>query len=346
MLMFKTPMLGERETAVVVEIDRLKASLEYSLQTPRRWTGLLRRNALARAIQGSNSIEGYNATEEDAIAAVEGEDPLDADDETWAAISGYREALTYVLQCADDPHFHHSTDIIRSLHFMMLQHDLTKKPGKWRPGAIYVRDDETGEVVYEGPAAELVPDLMDALVGSVKASGDPAVVNAAMAHLNLVMVHPFKDGNGRMARCLQTLVLARSGTLASQFSSIEEYLGRNTRAYYDVLAKVGGGSWNPQRDAMPWVRFCLVAHFRQATTLLRRMREIERLWDWLEQLVLTYHLPGRTIFALADAAAGLRVRNATYRASADVGQPLASRDLKALVDARLLVAKGERRGRY
>ena len=79
------------------------------------------------------------------------------------------------------------------------------------------------------------------------------MIRAAMAHLNLVMIHPFRDGNGRMARCLQTLVLAREGILSPEFSSIEEYLGRNTQAYYDVLADAGAGHWQPERDARPWV---------------------------------------------------------------------------------------------
>src|SRR5687767_8009543 len=56
---------------------------------------------------------------------------------------------------------------------------------------------------------------------------------------------------------LQTLVLARGQIVAPVFSSIEEYLGRNTQAYYDVLAEVGQGAWNPERDARPWLRFCL-----------------------------------------------------------------------------------------
>jgi Fic family protein len=50
-----------------------------------------------------------------------------------------------------------------------------------------------------------------------------------MAHLNLVMIHPFRDGNGRMARCLQSVVLAREGVLSPVFMSVEEYLGRNTQ---------------------------------------------------------------------------------------------------------------------
>lgn len=104
------------------------------------------------------------------------------------------------------------------------------------------------------------------------------MLRAAMAHLNLVLIHPFSDGNGRMARCLQTLVLARAGVLDPTFCSIEEYLGRNTDAYYAVLAEVAGGSFQPARDARPWIRFNLTAHFRQATTTLQRQREIALIW--------------------------------------------------------------------
>ena len=49
-------------------------------------------------------------------------------------------------------------------------------------------------------------------------------VRAAMAHLHVVSVHPFRDGNGRISRIVQSLVLARQGLLAPEFSSIEEYL--------------------------------------------------------------------------------------------------------------------------
>ena len=112
----------------------------------------------------------------------------------------------------------------------MIQHDLRKSPGRWRPGTIFVRNDDKGQVVYEGPDAERVPMLMRELVEQLNSSGGgvPVMVRAAMAHLNLVMVHPFADGNGRMGRCLQTLLLAREGILAPQFCSVEEYLGRNT----------------------------------------------------------------------------------------------------------------------
>lgn len=347
-MLFRAPNLDEKEREVISRIGDLKQSLGYAVgQGPRRWQGLLRRSTFARAIRGSNSIEGYNVTVEDAIAAAEGEAPVDADTETWAAVMGYRSAMTYVLQLAGDPHFRYSPDLIRGLHFMMIQHDLSKNPGRWRPGAVFVRDEDRNEVVYEGPEAETVPGLIDELVASLESGSDstPGMVRAAMAHLNLVMIHPFSDGNGRMARCLQTLVLARTGVLGPQFSSIEEYLGRNTRAYYDVLANVGAGAWRPEREARPWLRFCLTAHYRQATTLLRRSRELEKLWNSLEIELQQMGLPERTIYALADAAMGYRIRNTTYRSAAEISDQLASRDLKVLVDSGLLVPTGERRGR-
>lgn len=231
---------------------------------------------------------------------------------------------------------------------MMMQYRLARNPGRWRPGPIFVRDDERDEIVYEGPEADQVPGLVRELTEALNhpPPETPNVVLAAMAHLNLVMIHPFSDGNGRMARCLQTLVLARSGLLAPPFASIEEYLGRNTRAYYDVLAEVGGGGWHPERDPRPWLRFCLTAHYRQAATLLQRTRDMQRLWDELEIEVGKRSLPERAILALADAAVGLRIRNATYRSIAEVSDQLASRDLKSLVEHGFLIPKGERRGRY
>ena len=78
---------------------------------------------------------------------------------------------------------------------MMTQYDLRKNPGTWRPGIIYIRDDASGEVVYEGPDVELVPELVAELITWLE-KGDldtPAMVRAAMAHLNLVMIHPYSE---------------------------------------------------------------------------------------------------------------------------------------------------------
>jgi Fic family protein len=349
-MLFEAPMLDERETQVLEDIDTLKVALRYQLNEPRRWSGALRRMAFARNIQGSNSIEGFEATLDDAAAVAAGEEPMDVTTETRFALEGYRNAMTYVLQLAQESPISVSVDLVRSLHFMMTNYDLAARPGRWRAGSVFVQSDATGEIVHEGADLTRLPELMSDLVASMNDPEGIAIVSAAMAHLNLVMIHPFRDGNGRMARCLQSLMLAADGTLAPVFMSIEEYLGRNTQAYYDVLAEVGGGSWQPERDARPWIRFILTAHLRQAQTLQHRVKASERIWISLEALVNARRLPERSMPALFDAASGYRLRRATYAAALsanddEVSDQTATRDLKALVDAGLLTPEGDKRGR-
>lgn len=349
---YATPDLRDDELGVLKLIDGLRADLSHRVAEPRRWTGSLRKMSFARAVQGSNSIEGYDAALDDVVAAVDDEPTLDADEETRLALQGYRDAMTYVLQIADDEDVDVDQGLLKSLHFMMLKHDLPKNPGRWRPGHIQIRRDETGELVYDGPEREGVPELITETLAELDRGDAPVLVRAAMAHLNLVLVHPFSDGNGRMARCLQTLVLARDRLIAPVFSSIEEFLGRNTESYYDMLADVGGGSWHPERDARPWVRYCLRAHYHQIKTVLRRQEEIERIFIASQALAKEHGLAERTAAGILEAAHGFRLRRGSYKSivqtvfAEEISDLTASRDLKAMVDAGLLEPVGERRGRY
>lgn len=352
MTVFQPPTLDEADLEVLRLIDETRGELGRYVATPRRWFGTLRRMTLARAVQGSNSVEGYNASLDDVAAALDDEPTLNADEATAFALAGYRDAMTYILQLAEDRDVAVDEGLLKALHFMMLKHELAKWPGRWRPGEIFVRDEANGRLVYTGPDADDVPPLIAEFIRSLADDTGPVLVRAAMAHLNFVMIHPFRDGNGRMARAVQTLVLARENIAAPVFSSVEEYIGRNTPAYYAVLAEVGQGSWHPERNALPWVRFCLTAHYHQARTHLRRIQEIEALYAACARLAREHGLPERTVGALVEASFGLRLRNATYRRvveqaeGEEISEQTASRDLKALVDANLISAYGKNRARY
>ena len=349
-MIFEPPISTDGDRAVLAQIDRLRSELRFYLHEPRRWLGTLRRATFALAVQGSNSIEGYHASVEDVVSVIEDEEPLTADEETRHAIAGYRDAMTYVLQLAGDPPTIDES-LVKSLHFMMMKYDLTKHPGQWRPGAIWV-ENGVGEHVYAAPDREMVEPLINELLSKVNASDDVPMVRAALMHLNLAMIHPFSDGNGRMARCLQTLVLAGDGIIPPVFSSIEAYLGRNTAEYYWVLGDVGRGEWRPDRSARPWIEFCLTAHHHQAITMLRRMREMEALWDGCEQLVAKKRLPVRGVGALVDASRGLRLHRSLYikLVQSSVGESVteasATRDLRAFSEAGLIEPHGEKRGRW
>jgi len=350
---FETPEIGEGEKAALQRIEELRRQLRHYVAERRRWVGVVRRVLGARAIRGSNSIEGFNVSVEDAIAAIEGAEPSEARSRDWQAVMGYRRAMTYVLQLANDEHFNYTPELIRSLHFMMTEYDLEASPGLWRPGPIWIRNDGSGDVVYEGPDGEDVPNLIAALVRQADTEDEAhPMIRGAMAHLNLAMIHPFRDGNGRMARCLQTLVLARDAILAPEWSSIEEYLGVNTEAYYRVLADVGQGGWHPENDARPWVRFCLQAHYIQAASVLRRAKESEGIWAGVDDLRELHSLHDRTLPNLFDATIGLRLRNASYRSNVEhfegeeISNQVATNDLRTLVNLELLEKRGQKRGTF
>jgi Fic family protein len=346
-VVYSAPALKTEDEAVLSEIHRMRKELRHVLRTPRRWEGVLRRSALARAIRGSNSIEGYQVEEDDAAAAVDGEEPISADEETFLEIQGYRQALGYVLAKGDDEYATFDTTEIRAMHYMMLSHDHRKSPGRYRKGPIFVRDERRDLTVYEGPDAADVPVLMEALAQSLHTgvNSDP-VVRSAMAHLNLVMIHPFRDGNGRMARALATLVLTRSDIGEPEFSSIEEWLGANTDDYYSVLAHTGHGSWHPRDDAHLWLTFNLRAHHMQAQTVARRVDEAGETWTDLDRILTKHDLPERMMEAMFDAVLGYRVRRAGYLKRAEVTEQTATRDLAALASAGILTAYGNGRGRY
>ena len=348
-MIYKIPELSKVDERILQEISDLRERLRLNLRVPRRWNGRVRRSVLARAVQGSTAIEGYNSTLDDVTALLEGDEELDVVEETRNALAGYRDAMTFVLHVASDWPPIEST-VLRALHYMMLKYDLRASPGNWRPGGNWVRDSE-GRVVYTPPSRDRLEELMEEMVGQLTQEDAPVVARAAMAHLNLVMIHPFRDGNGRMARCLQTFALAAGGIPEPVFSSIEEYLGRNTDSYYRVLQEVGGGEWSPERDARPWLRFCLTAHYRSARTQLRRIEETEFMWGECEILAEREGLPERVVGALNDAARGRVLRRSSYQRVTELStaekpsEAAATRDLAALVRAGLLLQEGESRNR-
>ncbi len=346
-MIYQIPELEQADHAVLALIHKQRAQLQYLInQNPVRWTGSLRRNTFARAVQGSNSIEGYNATLAEAVEIIDDEKPESVEEETLKALTGYRTAMTYILQIHNDPYTEISSQLIRSLHYMMISYDMAKLPGQWRRGPIYVVKED-GERVYEGPGADLVPALINDLIEQMKSTGETdAMVRGAMAHLNLAMIHPFKGGNGRMARALQTLLLTKDGILSPIYSSIEEWLGRNTKSYYEILERTGKGRWNPANSALQWIRFCLHAHYQQGATLIKRNNEIGRLWEMVSSSIHLSGMPERAESPLIDAALGYRIRNNRYRTEAKISEVVASRDLKRLCENGLLLPVGEKRGRF
>lgn len=344
-MLFSTPALTDDDNAVLEAIEAHRSELRFNLGSSKRWAGMLARQQRARDVLGSNSIEGIHVSKDEALAMTDDQDELVDVDDDWLAVKGYSDAMTYARIMAEEGRQLTGPDLL-ALHFMVTSHDLTKSPGRLRSNEVYVQEEATGKNVYVGPGPDIVPELIGEFLETLSEplGGVHPFVAAAMAHLNLVMIHPFKDGNGRISRILQSWFLYRENLADADFVSIEEYLGRNTRAYYDVLADVGAGQWSPQRDAGPWVEFMLTAHYRQAMTIRRRVKFAEYVAVKVDALIEEHGLPERAASPLEFCFNGWRLNNSHYRRTAAVTPGVASRDLRALTTAGILNREGDKKG--
>jgi hypothetical protein len=343
-MIYRTPPINRTLVRQLAQLDVLRKRLGDQAAVAGRWLGSLRRQWRASSAESSIEIEGFRVPADETLAVASGNEPLDPEDEDRMALSCYARAMDHVGVMSDDPTFRWVERVVLDLHFDACYFQKDKDPGQYRRGGIEVTSLGGGPPAYVGPPYEEVPTLMTEVIewldhGDVDAH---VAIRAAMAHLHLVSVHPFRDGNGRISRILQSLVLAREGLLAPEFVSIEEYLGRNTDAYYATLQKVQGGSYQPERDAAPWVQFCVQAHLEQARRRLEQLAEAGRRWSFLEELVEQRNWPDRLVIAL-EQSLFQGVDRASYAAEAHVSAPTASNDFRRLLDAGLVIQQG--RGR-
>jgi len=347
MTLFATPSLTPTQRKRLARLDKLRHKLGLQTRQSRGWIPRLRRLVEASAVENSTAIAGYRLPFEETVKLLTNEGLATADDASQQAVVCYGRAMDHVAAMAADKTFSWSDRVILDLHFdaCYFQHD--QNPGRWRTGPADVTG-VNGQVIYQAPDAEQVAPLITELVEwlQYREPKTLTVVQAAMAHLNLVSIHPFQDGNGRVARILQSLVLAREGLLSPAFGSIEEYLGHHTATYYSVLQKTHGATYTPLRDASKWVDFCIEAHIAQAQQRLNQVAQAAKRWEHLESLVEQHGWPDRFVIALEQSLIGGANRIA-YEREADVSSATASSDFRRLLDAGLVTQHGRgRQTRY
>lgn len=156
--------------------------------------------------------------------------------------------------------------------------------GAWRTersGPMQIVSGPIGRerVHYEAPAAARLEHDMQAFPQWFEGGGsmDP-VLKAAMAHPWFVTIHPFEDGNGRTARAIADLALARSETSGQRFYSMSAQIRKERNAYYEILEQTQKGDL----DITPWLAWfldCLDRAFDAADAILATVLAKARFWD-------------------------------------------------------------------
>ncbi|GAA3964194.1 Dot/Icm type IV secretion system effector CoxFIC1 [Actinomadura viridis] len=287
----------------------------------------------------------------DVVDLMEGERDVEVSEDNREETLAYQRMMTYIQTLHDAADFTFSKGLLNALHWILQgHHHTTAKPaGQWRRGPVYVTDPRDPSIAaYTAPDAEDVPGLMAELVDWLNLSEEThPLVKAAMAHLHLVSIHPWVDGNGRMSRSLQTLMIAREGVLAPEFSSIEAWLGRpgNTWEYYREL-NARGSHYQPDQDVSSWIRFNLTAYHQQAQTVGNRLNRSSRVLAHLTDFTAAEGLDERLVSALHEVAMTGRVRRLRYEHAEGLSVQQAQRDLRDLTTSGILESVGRTRARY
>jgi Fic family protein len=205
----------------------------------------------------------------------------------------------------------------------ILMTGLTEPAGAYRRTNVGILDG--GRVAHVAPPASRVPHLMRALFEWIRGTDTPALIRSCVAHYEILFIHPFTDGNGRIARLWQHVILLESSPML-QMVPMESVIRDRQKAYYDVL-----GRCDRRGDSTEFVEFSLAA-LRDAIA------------DTLVEL-----RPARATSATRLAAARTRFertwfRRADYlRLDPSISTATASRDLRAGVDEGKLEQRGARR---
>jgi Fic family protein len=207
--------------------------------------------------------------------------------------------------------------------------------GHWRDdanGPMQVVSGPIGrrKVHYEAPPAERVPEEMARYLSWFETPGnaDP-IITAGLAHLWFVTIHPFDDGNGRIARAIGDLALARSEGNPQRFYSMSAQIRRERDDYYTILERTQKGAL----DVTPWQQWfltCLRRAIDGSQETLARVLEKARFWDRFAQASLNVRQV-KVLNRLLDGFEG-KLTTSKWAKLAKCSQDTAYRDTLDLVE--------------
>ena len=221
--------------SLISEIERNRGFLA-SLELPKKFLNQLTSETVKKEAYYSSHIEGAVTSLEVALLHLSKKSSRhDYSDESLQMIVNNKEALEYIRAQESHPFSH---EMICKLHRILVRNTHKDRPitvGAYRKGPIYVVDGR-GQVVYEGPPASRVSEMMEPYVHWLNGPAEHhALVEAAIAHLYFVHVHPFDDGNGRSARALSNLYLMKQDYQFINFLAPSDYFDHHRAAYYQAI---------------------------------------------------------------------------------------------------------------
>ena len=298
-----------------------------------------RREAFIRQAYSSTMIENPTISEEERSNA---ESDLSI---TRADVANYGETLGLVDFLSNDKDLLLNESTIRQVHWILMRgvRDSHFLPGEYRRDTNWI--EEGGSKAYQPPHQSDVPPLMRELVVALRESELHPVLKAGVAHLQLVAIHPFVDGNGRTARLLATLILQHEGWGFRNLLSLDAYYQRNRDQYITAIGSTLGKGFPQEYDAGPWLEFFCESVLIEARRLESKLTHWQITVDKIHKDFQPLGLLDRQTDGLMYAVRSGAITRRDYVDIAGVSPLTATRDLGVLVDKGLLEPTGSGRNR-
>jgi len=212
--------------------------------------------------------------------------------------------------------------------------------GQWRDdshGPMQVVSGAFGKekVHYQAPAASLLNREMAAFLDWFNRPNDTDwVMKAALAHLWFLTVHPFEDGNGRIARAVADLALARSEQSSQRFYSMSAQIRQERNAYYEILEQTQKGSLDIT-SWMTWFLDCMARAIEGAQASLSAVLNKAQFWESMQDAALNER-QRKVLNRLLDGFTG-KLTTTKWATLAKCSQDTALRDILPLVEQGILV---------
>ncbi|MDZ4227630.1 MAG: Fic family protein, partial [Candidatus Levybacteria bacterium] len=214
-----------------------------------------RQDALVRTVHYGTHIEGNELNLDQAEKVLAGQDVVARDRDIQEVIN-YRKAMDFISELkVQSEKSKVDEETIKKLHRVTVNKILpSEKCGEYRKTKVVIKNNQTGKVTFRPPEANTVStkikDLLVFIENSQKQDVHP-VLESGIVHYELVRIHPFLDGNGRVARALSTLILFLEGYDIRKFFSLEEYFDSAAAEYYEALQSVERSSG----DLTKWLEY-------------------------------------------------------------------------------------------
>lgn len=201
-----------------------------------------REEALIRTVHHGTHIEGNKLNLSQAERILAGQNVVARDRDIWEVIN-YRRVMEYLNKFKiQNSEFRVDEKTIKEIHRLTVYRILDDSYcGKFRKTQVVVKNSKTGEVTFRPPpATEIEKQIGDFLAWLNSNNIKPihAILRSGIVHYEIARIHPFIDGNGRVARALSTLVLFIDGYDIRRFFSLEEYFDSDPKSYYTALKSV------------------------------------------------------------------------------------------------------------